>query len=211
MMGKWGYFAFSLLVALSAVRADQAAVPAYTVLKAERCDVNRVTRRISVWVSVPDGLSSNEVMRVMADAVTPHTNLHAVSVFVLREGERPGSGPYTVGLCEWAPYGDWSRASEGTADPQRKTYDVKVDLKPRYFSGKPRPALFGLTAGQTASLAAELEREVLAAQKQVWRLHEVCNPPELKRARAEAIAFVAAQHKLTPAQAEKAWKACTRE
>lgn len=210
MKGKRGILLCALPLALPAVRADQAAaLPAHTVLKTERCDANSVTTRISVWVSVPDGLSRLDVQRVMAEVVTAHTNLHVVSVFVLREGERPGFGPYTVGRCEWAPYGDWSRAGEGLGDPGRKTYDIKVDLRDSYFAAAPkakRPAMYGLTPEQMDALAEELQRETHAAEKVVWTRNTICNPPELKRAREAALARVVAKYKLTPAQADRAYR-----
>jgi hypothetical protein len=175
-------------------------------LKSERVDVGRV-KRLKMWVSVPDGLTTSQVARVMALAIHANADMHAISVFVLRDGERPGLWPYTVGVCDWAPHGDWSRSREGLRDPLRETYTVDTDLRERYFSGVPRPTLYGLSAREVAEIASEWFAEANYEEAVVFESSKtpVRNMRDIAEKRATAT--VAARRKLTAAQVREIFSA----
>jgi hypothetical protein len=184
--------------------------PRYTTLKSKRSDVGPV-KRVTVWVSVPDGLTTSEVARVMATVISERTNMHAVSVFVMRDGEQPGVWSYTVGKCEWAPGSDWSKARDGLADSCGEKYGITSDFRPRYFSGVPRPSLYGLSPCEMAAIASECDEESTKESDVVFRLNPLPGRAERNAAEEKAVARVAQRHRLRIEQVKEIWSAYTSD
>ncbi len=200
-------FCLALFGAVVCRAADQIEpMPGYRITALERADMG-ATRRALVRVTVGPGLSRADVTRVIAAVAERHDTEHALVVAVSEHGTGAGMG-YTVARATWAPGGDWARASDASADPQRKSYRWDIDYRSKYFERKSAlswPAEYGLTWEQVAFLAAEMEAECLAATSAVFDKHPTGNSAAEERARTAAIERVARRRGLTAREAITVW------
>lgn len=94
---------------------------------------NGATPRRTIRIALPAGLSRKAVeqnMRYAAKYEYDQSQPHAVIVFAYRQGTNYQEA-YTAGKCEFAPYGDWGRASEDVSLDQ---YKASIDLNDAYFA-----------------------------------------------------------------------------
>jgi hypothetical protein len=145
------------------------------------------------------------VASVIADVIARRPEMHAVSVAVMRRGELPGA--YTVALGEWAPGGEWARASEGVADAARSTYATSFAYNHTYFKEKRSDwaAAYGLTLERARRMCGDLQTAALKADDAVFAQYPLGNEAESERLKAEALAKVAQRYGLTAEMAAEAW------
>ena len=105
--------------------------PTYQVVKRE----NMSTAGASRWdvrISLPAHLKREEVeqnLRYAAKEQWEQNQPNALSVFAYKKGS-DYEGPFTAGHCDFAPYGDWGRASEKVSIDQ---YKLVIQLEESYF------------------------------------------------------------------------------
>lgn len=105
--------------------------PIYQVVKRENMSTTGASRW-DVHISLPAHLKREEVeqnLRCAAKEQWEENQPNALSVFAYRKGS-DYEGPVTAGQCDFAPYGDWGRASEQV--PIDK-YRLVVQLEDDYF------------------------------------------------------------------------------
>lgn len=108
--------------------------PSYKFVKSESMDISGVPRT-EIRIVVPDRLSSVELgnnLRHAARTEFEKESVRAIMVFAFRKGTDTSSF-FTAGKCEFAPYGDWSRARE---DVPLSDYKATVEIAPDYLLKK---------------------------------------------------------------------------
>jgi len=89
------------------------------------------TPRVKVKIIVTDGLNRSDLEKIFTSLATEEfmrSRAKAVLVLAYREGTNV-RGPFTAGRCEYAPYGDWRRASEEVPDTK---YKSTIKIAPEY-------------------------------------------------------------------------------
>lgn len=101
-------------------QSEARATPEYQVVEVKDLSVG-VTRRLNIRVSIPRHYSRDEIeaiARAIVDATTRKQKVSAVSIMFYGP-ETAVNGAWDVAAVDWAPYGDWSKASEVTAGDYR--------------------------------------------------------------------------------------------
>lgn len=118
--------------AQSSSPAIPAFTPVYKVLSYKDLDYVNVKRK-QVRISVPLGLTRDKLKANLEHAAIETQkkfDSHAVSVFAHREDDKQISS-YSAGAADYAPDGDWSKAS---ADAPLSSYKVSVKFNESYFN-----------------------------------------------------------------------------
>lgn len=108
--------------------------PTYQVIKRENMSMASASRW-TVRIALPAHLTRKEVeqnLRYAAKEQWDQNQPNALTVFAYRNGS-DYEGPITAGQCDYAPYGDWGRASEQVPIDQ---YKLVVHLEDEYFSSR---------------------------------------------------------------------------
>ncbi len=196
--------------------------PQYQLADTKRVDFAGA-RRLILYVTVPHGLSKADLANNIRHAITKHGDgMHAVSANVYETGDSLDAG-FTVAKGEFAPHGDWSKALDGRRDPQRKTYQLKLQYKDGYFKAEPSTQnWYGLTRTQRNALCAELQDAGMRASNQAMKRAQAEGFSDIKKQweREQEIkkqlqpqyeAAIAKRYGVTPEQAREIWSAYLEE
>ena len=105
--------------------------PTYQVVKRANVSTAGASRWV-VRILLPARLTREEVeqnIRYAAKEQWGQNQPNALSVFAYKKGS-DYEGPVTAGQCDFAPYGDWGRASEKVSIDQ---YKLVANLEDSYF------------------------------------------------------------------------------
>ena len=114
--------------------------PCYQIIEAEWFNYSKVKRR-GLKILLPPGLSKDEVVFNLKHCCVKEFNDYkpdAVSVCAYKKDrDQPDvTGVADVGVIEFAPFGDWSKAEEGVAyNIPTEEFDFNLRLFPTYFQG----------------------------------------------------------------------------
>jgi len=111
----------------------------YKMVDEEWVDFSKL-KRLSVNITVPSGLSPEELRFNLTHCAANQFNLHkpdAVMVFAYLEADltQIGKIPFSAGRSVFAPFGKWEKALDGFAyNIPVKDFDYAVDFANDYFS-----------------------------------------------------------------------------
>lgn len=196
--------------------------PQYELANTRRVDFSGA-HRLVLYITVPQGLSKADVANNILHAIAKHGDgMHAVSANVYETGDSLDVG-FTVAQGEFAPHGDWSKALDGKRDPQRKTYQMKLQYKDGYFKAESSTQnWYGLTRTQRNALCAELQAAGMRASNQAMERAQAEGFSDIKKQweREQVIknelqpqyeAAIAKRYGVTPEQAREIWSAYLEE
>lgn len=111
----------------------------YAVIKEEWVNFSTI-KRLSVNITIPPGLSRDELRFNLKHCAASHFNRHkpdAVMVFAYLDSDQSeiGTIPFSAGRVVFAPFGKWEKALDGFAyNIPVKEFDYSVDFAPDYFN-----------------------------------------------------------------------------
>ncbi len=138
--------------------------PQYSIVETEDLSYQYV-KRISVRITVPKGLSKPILENNIKHAIKKAYNDQepkpkVICVFAYELGTNTNDY-YTAGKCNFAPFGDWSKADQ---DVPMDQYDLKFEFYDEYFGKKPKPKKVKVTKETAKEYNVDLNIRKIASR-----------------------------------------------
>jgi hypothetical protein len=162
-----------LVSSFSAKKVAASFVPSYQVVEDKDASIGQIKRR-EVRITLPRGLTRQALkanIEHAARSAFQQQGSGAILVFAYTDGTDTRSA-FTAGRCEYAPYGDWSRAGEDVASDE---YRATTELVNSYFKPRPKP---------TGRVAIKLRRRMTETQRRRV-FAEICESESKANSEAE--------------------------
>lgn len=131
--------------------------PSYSVVENTDISINSA-QMLRVKIILPKQLSETEIIDNCRSFVISNydiTGIRNVTMFAYNN-ESEINGPYTIGIYEFCPYGDWNRTNE---DVKNDAYRENYKINQSYFKSQTATTSYTQNPGVGSKIVLNTERE----------------------------------------------------